>query len=187
MKSLAAISPEILRRIRALALDVDGVLTDGALFYSSAGDEIKAFHVRDGAALRYWHAAGRLSIWLSGRESAAVTRRACELGVNRLISGVDDKLPALRRTCAELEINPADCAYIGDDLPDMAPMAAVGLAIAVADAAPEVREAAAAVTVSVGGRGAVRETIETLLKAQGSWQAVLAKYARGADNDESSA
>ncbi len=187
MNSLAALSPEILRRIRALILDVDGVLTDGAVIYSASGDEIKSFHARDGSALKYWLAAGRLSAWLSGRKSAALTRRARELGVNLVISGVKEKLPALQKICAKLKIKPEACAYMGDDLPDLPAMKAVGLAIAVADAAFEVRDAAAAVTVSPGGRGAVREVIEMLMKAQGAWQAVVARYTSGEGGDASAA
>ena len=154
------------RRIRLLALDVDGVLTDGRLYLSPAGEELKVFHVRDGSGLVAVQRAGIAVAIVSGRDSAAVTRRAVELGIRHVRQGVADKGMELDRLLAELAIDPAATACVGDDTPDLPMLRRAGLAIAVADAHPALAEAAHWTTAAPGGRGAVREVCDLLLSAR---------------------
>jgi 3-deoxy-D-manno-octulosonate 8-phosphate phosphatase (KDO 8-P phosphatase) len=163
------------RRIRALVLDVDGVLTDGRLYYGVDGEAIKAFDVRDGFGIRLLQQAGIQLAILSSRRSAAVAARAGELDIELVLQGRTDKLDGLREILAALGVEAGDCAMIGDDWPDLAPLARVGLAATVADAAPEVRERAHWVARACGGRGAVRELAEMLLRAQDRFDALLAR------------
>lgn len=162
-----------LGRVRLLLLDVDGVLTDGSITYSSSGDELKTFHVRDGSAVKLWVQAGHTVAVLSGRSSAAVARRAAELGVRVVLQGYADKAAGFAEILAQTGVDAQDVAAVGDDLPDLAVFARAGVRFAVADAVPEVRAAADRVTMAPGGRGAVREVVETLLKAQGRWAALV--------------
>ncbi|HEY1066486.1 MAG TPA: HAD hydrolase family protein [Pirellulales bacterium] len=164
------------RRVKLLICDVDGVLTDGSINLSTDGVETKRFHVRDGSAIKLWTSSGGRIAWVSGRKSAAVERRAEELGVTILFQGVSDKLPVVRRILADLALTEEEYSFIGDDLPDLPAVSLAGLGVAVADAVPELRTAADYVTDAPGGTGAVRETIEMLLKAQGAWDAVVARY-----------
>lgn len=150
-------------RVRLLSLDVDGVLTDGSIVYSSSGEELKSFSVRDGFALRLWREAGHRCVIITGRGGEAVRRRAAELGVDRVIEGSKDKASALEQACAELCVPLRDTAHVGDDWPDLPAMRACGLPIAVADAEPEVLDAAGFVTPRPGGRGAVRDAVMHLL------------------------
>ncbi len=159
--------------IDMLILDVDGVLTDGRVTYTDDGREIKSFHVRDGAALRYWLDAGREAAIISGRDSAAVTRRAQEMGITHIRQGSSNKLPVLRELVQRTGRRPEQVAVIGDDLPDLPLLRNVGLGIAVADACPELRAIAGYVTRERGGNGAVREVIEMLMHEQGTWQPLL--------------
>lgn len=168
--------PERCRRIDFLLLDVDGVLTDGRIVYTDAGTEVKAFHVRDGAAVRLWERAGKRSGILTGRRSSIVERRAAELGVKVLVQGADDKLAAFTRLLAENDLRPEQVAFMGDDLMDVPVLRRCGLAIAVADACGEAREAAHFVTAAAGGHGAVREAVEWLLRMQGHWNALVTAY-----------
>jgi 3-deoxy-D-manno-octulosonate 8-phosphate phosphatase (KDO 8-P phosphatase) len=168
------VTAEQFARIQLLLLDVDGVLTDGRVVYTDAGQEIKAFHVRDGSGLKYWRRSGRRVAILSGRSSPAVTRRAAELGIDPVIQGADEKLPALRRILSETGLRPDQVCAVGDDLPDLPVLTRCGLAVAVADAVPEIRAAAHWVTTAPGGQGAVREAIEWLMRGQGTWDAVVA-------------
>jgi 3-deoxy-D-manno-octulosonate 8-phosphate phosphatase (KDO 8-P phosphatase) len=160
--------------IDLLVVDVDGVLTAGGIVYGATGGdanlEIKAFHVRDGSGLKVWHAAGKRSAIVTGRRSPVVAVRAAELGVASVIQGTADKLAGLLLLQQETGIDLNAVCYVGDDLPDAPAMAAVGLAVAVADACPEARAAAHYVTSAAGGRGAVRETIERVLRCQGRWR-----------------
>ena len=153
-------------RIRLLALDVDGVLTDGRLYYGLQGEALKVFHVRDGAGLKQLCAAGMVVAVISGRRSPMTRRRCRELGIRHVIQGVADKQVALQRLCMRLAIEPAECACIGDDTPDVPMMRAAGLAFAVADAHEEARRAAHVVTALPGGHGAVREVCDRLLAAR---------------------
>jgi len=161
-------------RIRLLLLDVDGVLTDGRVTYTDAGQELKAFHVRDGSGVKFWRRAGGRVAILSGRSSPAVVRRAKELGIDPVVQGTDEKLPALRRILRETGMTPDQVCAVGDDLPDLPVLTRCGLAVAVADAAPEVRAAAHLVTAAAGGHGAVREAVEWLMRGQGTWDRVVA-------------
>jgi len=156
-------------RIRLLVLDVDGVLTDGVLVYGASGEEIKRFHVRDGLALQQARRAGVEVAIVSGRASAAVTRRMSELGVVEVHQGVGDKEALLRGLLARLGVSAAETAVMGDDLPDLSLMRMAGIAMAPVDAAPEVRQAADWVSRSAGGHGAVREAVEWLLRSRKAW------------------
>lgn len=149
--------------IRLLVLDVDGVLTDGRLYFGRRGEALKAFHVRDGVGLRELQRAGLEIAVISGRRSPMVAARCRELGVRHVLQGVGDKLAALRRLCARLKLTPAACACVGDDLPDVPLMRVAALSFAVADAHRVARRAADVVTRLPGGRGAVREVCDHLL------------------------
>ncbi|MFH1033091.1 MAG: HAD family hydrolase [Pseudomonadota bacterium] len=163
-------------RIRLLVLDVDGVLTDGRVVYDDQGREIKFFDVRDGHGLKLLQRAGVEVAWLSGRGSQANRVRARELGVERLIEQCKVKLPALTELIAACGLTPAEVAYMGDDLIDLPAMRAVGFCLAPADARPEARAIAHWVCHALGGRGAVREACELILKASGAWEQVTARY-----------
>ncbi len=164
--------PDVLERakgIRLLLLDVDGVLTDGRLYFDAKGEAFKVFHVRDGHGIKMAQQAGIEVAFLSGRRSDAAFHRARDLGVTRYHEGLRDKVAVLEELLAALNLAPQEVAAVGDELVDLPLMNRVGLAVAVADAAPEVRAAALWVTPSPGGKGAVREVCDLLLKAQGKW------------------
>ena len=163
-------------RVELLLLDVDGVLTDGSVVYSDSGEELKRFHVRDGAGLKVWRAAGKRAAIVSGRASAAVERRAAELDIAPVLQGRDDKLRALEEVLGALGLTADRVCAVGDDLADLPVLARAGLAVAVADACPEVRAAAHRTTITPGGRGAVREAVEWLLRLQGRWDELIAGY-----------
>ncbi|HVK14539.1 MAG TPA: HAD hydrolase family protein [Gemmataceae bacterium] len=166
-------TPDRFARIELLVLDVDGVLTDGRVVYTAAGDEVKSFHVRDGSGLKYWRQSGKKVAILSGRASPAVDRRAAELGITTIVQGVGEKLPAFRRILNDLGLRPDQACAVGDDLPDLPVLRHCGLGVAVADAVPELKAAAAHVTTAGGGHGAVREAVEWLMRGQGTWAAVV--------------
>jgi 3-deoxy-D-manno-octulosonate 8-phosphate phosphatase (KDO 8-P phosphatase) len=155
--------------VRLLVLDVDGVLTDGGLVYSAAGEETKRFHVHDGFALVAALRAGLQVAVISGRASAAVTRRMAELGIVEVHQGVSDKVQALDALRERLGLAPREVAVMGDDLPDLLAMSRAGLALAPANAVAEVKRAAHWVARRRGGEGAVREAVEMLLRARRSW------------------
>ncbi|HEV7607467.1 MAG TPA: HAD hydrolase family protein [Steroidobacteraceae bacterium] len=155
----------VLRRVRLLVLDVDGVLTDGRLFYGPKGELLKAFHVRDGYGIKQVANIGIAVAILSGRKSAAVSSRARELGIRHVIQGADDKLVALRKLAKANRLSIEECACVGDDTPDAPVLAAAGLGIAVADAHPDALAAADLVTTRPGGHGAVREVCDWLTAA----------------------
>lgn len=163
-------------RVELLLLDVDGVLTDGSVVYTDDGAELKRFHVRDGSGLKLWRVAGKRAAIVSGRTSAAVTRRAAELGISPVIQGRDDKLPAFEDVLTATGLRPDQVCAVGDDLPDLPVLRRAGLAVAVADACAEVRAAAAYVTTVPGGYGAVRDAIEWLLRLRGEWDGIVARY-----------
>lgn len=156
--------PEHITPIKLLLLDCDGVLTDGRLYFSAGGDELKVFDVQDGLGIVSWVRAGNIVGIISGRESGIVTRRAEELGIQIVHQGVKDKLETAREIWAELELGPNETAFVGDDLPDIELIEAVGFGIAVANAVSEVKDAADHITAKEGGRGAVREVIDLLMK-----------------------
>ena len=169
------------RKIRVLLMDVDGVLTAGNVFLMPLADgtavEMKAFHSQDGAGLKLAREAGLRTGVISGRESAATTRRAEEVGMEFVFQGRGEKLPAYEEILRISGVRDSEVAYIGDDLPDLPVLERVGLAIAVSNAVDEVRRAAHHVTRRSGGDAGVREAIEGILKAQDKWRAV-AKRAR---------
>ena len=158
-----------LRRIRLLVLDVDGVLTDGGLYYGPDGEEWKRFHVHDGLALARAVAAGFPVAVVSSRRSAAVARRCAELGLADVHQGVADKLGVYEDLRARHGCRNAEVACMGDDLPDLPLLRRAGLAVAPADAVPVVRRTARWVSQAPGGRGAVREVLEAILRARGAW------------------
>jgi 3-deoxy-D-manno-octulosonate 8-phosphate phosphatase (KDO 8-P phosphatase) len=151
------------RRVRLLVLDVDGVLTDGRLFYGPRGETLKAFHVRDGHGIKLLLRRGVEVAVISGRSSAAVQRRCRELGVRHVFQGVEDKLGCFEALRTRLGFEPRDCAAVGDDTPDAPLLAQVGYGFAVADAHVDAQDAARYITRSAGGRGAVREVCDWLL------------------------
>ncbi len=159
-----------------LVLDVDGVLTDGGIVYADDGRELKQFHVRDGSGLKIWQYLGKKSAILTGRTSAIVDQRAAEVGVEVVMQGATDKMPAYRGLLQSQGLRPEQVCYVGDDVPDLPVMKNCGLAIAVADACPDVVEVAHHVTRAAGGRGAVREALEMILLCQGLWQKLLERF-----------
>jgi 3-deoxy-D-manno-octulosonate 8-phosphate phosphatase (KDO 8-P phosphatase) len=156
---------EVPRGLRLLVLDVDGVLTDGRLYFGADGEHLKVFHVRDGHGIKAAMRAGIEVGVISGRRSAAVEQRCRELGIRHVRQGIDDKAAALHELLATLGHTPAQAACVGDDTPDLAVMALVALPIAVADAHPDVLAAARYVTRAPGGHGAVREVCDLLVEA----------------------
>ena len=167
-------------KIQLLCLDVDGVLTDGAIAIDDHGVETKRFHVRDGTGIRIWTRLGLHIAFITGRSGMAVRHRANELGVLHVLQGVSDKLAAFGSLLNDLELAASQAAMLGDDLPDLPIMEMAGYAMAVADAVPEVREAADFVTIRPGGHGAVREAIEHLLKEKDRWAEGRALFERRA-------
>jgi 3-deoxy-D-manno-octulosonate 8-phosphate phosphatase (KDO 8-P phosphatase) len=167
------------RRIRVLLMDVDGVLTDGHVylqdFPGGVALELKAFHSQDGAGLKLARMAGLRTGVISGRRSTAMRRRAQENGIEFIYQGRDEKIPAYEEILERAQAVDAEVAYVGDDLPDLSVLRRVGLAVAVANAVPEVKSSAHLVTRRPGGSAAVREVIEFILKAQGKWLSVLPK------------
>jgi 3-deoxy-D-manno-octulosonate 8-phosphate phosphatase (KDO 8-P phosphatase) len=155
--------------IELLIVDVDGVLTAGGIILGGADLEIKQFHTRDGCGLHLWHRAGKRSGLITGRISAAVERRVAELGIGYVVQGAAEKMPAYRRMLAEAGVGEEAVCYIGDDVPDVPLLQVCALAVAVADACPDARAAAHYITQMPGGCGAVRETIERILRCQGHW------------------
>ena len=164
------------QRIRLLCLDVDGVLTDGSVLIDDGGVETKRFYVRDGTAIRMWQRHGGIVAIITGRRGEALRHRARELGIEHLVEGVDRKGEAFTRLLASLEVDAEETAMVGDDLPDLPILERCGYPVAVRDAAPEVIEAACHVTTATGGRGAVREVVELLLKAKGDWEGSVERY-----------
>lgn len=163
-------------KLDVLILDVDGVLTDGRVILTPSGEEIKEFCVRDGSGMKYWQRVGGKIGIISGRGSPAILRRAEELGVDAVRLNAKDKLPALREMLAQMNVTPDRVVAVGDDLPDVPVLREAALAAAPADAVEEVRSLAHYVTKASGGRGAVREVIELVLRRNGKWQQILGRY-----------
>jgi len=165
------------RRVRLLAMDVDGTLTDGGIVIGPDGELAKRFSVRDGFGLTLLARAGIELAIVTGRQSAIVGQRARELGIRHVQQGVKDKAAALSALCGSLGIGLDESAFIGDDWPDLAVMAACGFAAAPADAVDEVRAAAHWVATAPAGHGAVRELAMLLIDARGLRSALLAAFA----------
>ncbi|SHF50883.1 3-deoxy-D-manno-octulosonate 8-phosphate phosphatase (KDO 8-P phosphatase) [Modicisalibacter ilicicola DSM 19980] len=167
------------RHIRLLALDVDGVMTDGRLYFQADGQETKVFNTQDGLGIKLLRQAGIEVALITGRQSTMVTRRAEALGIAHVIQGRDDKLQALKSLASSLNMAFDHIAYCGDDLPDLAAIKRAGLGISVPNAPAYIREHADWVTEHGGGHGAVREICDTLLELQGHWATVLDTYVTG--------
>jgi 3-deoxy-D-manno-octulosonate 8-phosphate phosphatase (KDO 8-P phosphatase) len=165
-------------RVRLLVLDVDGVLTDGTLYFSADGEELKAFNIQDGLGVKLLRGGGVEIAIITGRRSAALERRAENLGVTRLMQGIEDKLAAFSELADGLGLTAERIGCVGDDLPDLPLLRRCALSVAVPEAPQRVRDAAHYVTRAGGGRGAVREVCELILEAQGSLEAQLAPYLR---------
>ena len=162
--------------IRLVLTDVDGVLTDGRVIFDNHGIESKQFHIRDGLGIRLWQQSGGQLGIVTGRSSQVVKLRAAELDIDIVRQGVKDKLQVVRSICEELELQLTQVCYLGDDLPDWPVIKQVGLGVAVADAAEELKHDADYVTSVPGGHGAMREVVELLLKNTNRWETVLRKY-----------
>lgn len=170
------VSREQLARIHWLLLDIDGVMTDGSLVYGAEGEMLKTFHVHDGHGLKLWLRAHRNVAVITGRSSRIVPRRMNELGVTYVYQDAKDKRSVFATFIQDTGAEPEDVCYIGDELVDIPVFREVGIGVAVADAVEEARQAADFVTQRPGGRGAVREVIELLLRAQNAWEQVTEKY-----------
>ena len=164
------------RSIELLLSDVDGVMTDGCIIYDNQGIETKRFHVRDGVAVKLWQKSGNRFGIITQRSSHAVKIRASELDVSLVRQGAAEKMVVLHEIVEKLGLELSQVGYIGDDLPDLPVIRAVGLGVAVADAAAEVRQAADFITSLPGGQGAVRETVETILQSQQRWEDLVRSY-----------
>ena len=164
------------QHIKALVLDVDGILSDGFVTLTNTGDEIKSFDIRDGLGMKLVQKIGLKVIIITGRKSNIVEKRMSDLGVDLVFQGREDKGTALKEACAQLHLNPEDCLYMGDDWPDLSAFAIAGMKVTVPNGHVEVRRRADLVTQAYGGRGAVREICDLLLEAQGQYQQMLAHY-----------
>jgi 3-deoxy-D-manno-octulosonate 8-phosphate phosphatase (KDO 8-P phosphatase) len=171
--------PEQVANIRLLLFDVDGVLTDGVVLMYADGSEAKGFHIRDGAAMVWAQRAGLTVGLLSARSSGATTHRAAQLAIRLVVQGAASKLTAYERILRDTGLADSAIAYMGDDLLDLPVLTRVGLSAAPADAAAEVRSRVHWVSTHDGGRGAVREFIEMVLRAQNRWDGIVREYAPG--------
>jgi 3-deoxy-D-manno-octulosonate 8-phosphate phosphatase (KDO 8-P phosphatase) len=176
MAQVTADAPERARRLRLMVFDVDGVLTDGRLWYGPGGEALKAFHVRDGHGMKLLAEGGVAAALLSGRRSPALAARAAELGVSHVLQGVEDKRPAFEALLARLGLEAADAGYMGDDLPDLPVLAHCGFACAPPDAHPLALRCAHYVADARAGAGAAREVCEYVLGAQGRLDGAIARY-----------
>ena len=163
-------------RVSVLLIDVDGVLTDGRIVYAEYGDELKFFDVQDGAGLVFWSRVGLRSAVITARTSRLLQRRAKEMRVDFLAQGQLLKLPAYERMLKRLRVADEQVCAIGDDLMELPILRRVGFAVAVPAAVEEIKQASHYVTQRSGGRGAVRETIDLILKAKGLWDQVMQRY-----------
>ena len=176
---MTGLSPELLRRasrVRWILLDSDGVLTDGRLYTGANGEDMRAFSVKDGHGIRMAQQAGLSLGVISGRRSKALELRAAELDFEEVHQGVHDKLALFEEILVRRKVRAEEVCFVGDDLIDLLPMRQAGFAVAPADAVDEVREAAHWVTSKNGGDGAVRETLDLILKACGKWDEVTRRY-----------
>ncbi len=163
------------KMIKLVILDVDGVLTDGSLIVGDSGEELKIFNVRDGLGVTLALSAGLKVAFLSGRYSQAVANRAKDLRVEEVHQGVANKLAVYESLLKRFSLKDDEVCYVGDDLSDIPPLQRAGLSCAVADAAEEVKKAAKRVTENPGGKGAVREVIDFILKSAGLWEQAAAR------------
>jgi 3-deoxy-D-manno-octulosonate 8-phosphate phosphatase (KDO 8-P phosphatase) len=171
--------------IKLIVSDVDGVWTDGRIIYFGEQREIKAFNVRDGLGAKLAQKAGITIALLTSRSSPALARRARELGIVELHQGAANKLEGCEQIAKRLEVSFDQVLYVGDDLPDLAPMRRAGISAAPADAAPEVLGAATWKLAARGGKGAFREVVERLLRERGEWERVVTEFESGRPDAQS--
>ncbi|OAU94350.1 KdsC family phosphatase [Moraxella catarrhalis] len=164
------------KNVKLFAMDVDGILSDGQIIYNSEGVETKAFYVQDGLGLQALRQSGVILAIITGRSSAMVDRRAKELGIAHTIQGRDDKFTALAGLAKELGFELSQCAYMGDDLPDLKAVREAGFGISVPNGCEQTKAVSDYITTKTGGRGAVREVCELILKAQNNFDAFIAKF-----------
>jgi 3-deoxy-D-manno-octulosonate 8-phosphate phosphatase (KDO 8-P phosphatase) len=164
------------KRLKLMIFDVDGVLTDGGLRYSSEGELIKTFNALDGHGIKLLQKFGVRTAIISARQSPIVTRRATDLGITILLQGIDDKRSAFEKIITELDITPEECGFMGDDVIDLPVMTRVGFAISVPNGHSEVRSRAHYIAEAHGGKGAVREVCDFILHAKGNYDSALAPY-----------
>ena len=165
-----------LKKIKLLLLDVDGVLTDGSIIYNDSGEEIKVFNVKDGLGIRLLMESGIKVCIITGRESSALKHRCKNLGIDLFFQGVKDKGSLLDLVFKQTGVTSDETAFIGDDLLDLSIMNMIGTPIAVSDAHDSVIQKASIVTTAKGGKGAVREISEAILRAKGLWEKILKRY-----------
>lgn len=163
-------------KIRLVIFDVDGVLTDGKLFFDEQGREYKSFHSRDGLGINLLRRMGVEVAVISGRESRSVSQRMKNLGIERVFQGQQDKLTAFEKLCRDLNLTPEQVAHVGDDLLDLPIMARAGLSVAVADAHPAILPYAHWRTANPGGNGAAREVCDLIMEAQGTLERVIESH-----------
>ena len=164
------------RQIRLMIFDVDGILTDGKLFFGPDGEAIKVFNVLDGQGIRLLEKAGIKTAIISARQSLMVLRRAEDLGIEHIYLGVQDKLSSFGALLEKTGFTPLDCGYIGDDVIDLPVLGRAGFSASVPNAHAEVRSRVDYVTQAEGGHGAVREICDLILKAQGQYQVILETF-----------
>lgn len=169
-------SAERAKRLKLMIFDVDGVLTDGGLRYGAEGELIKTFNVLDGHGIKQLQSSGVRTAIISARQSTIVARRAADLGITILLQGVHDKKSAFEQTVSDLGLSYEECGFMGDDVIDLPVMTRVGFAVSVPNGHPEVRGRAHYVSQAHGGRGAVREVCDFILRAQGNYETALAPY-----------
>lgn len=166
------------KKIKAIFFDIDGVLTDGRIVLGNYGDELKFFDIQDGHGIAMLGRAGIKTALITGRKSRINTRRAKELKINKVYQNATDKLKVFEKVSRKFKITHEEVCYIGDDLIDIPCLTRAGLSVAVKTAVPEAREKAHYITEHEGGRGAAREVIDLILKAQGKWEEVTRRYYR---------
>ena len=180
MSAAPQLDAALARRIRLVGLDVDGVLTDGGIYLGAVGGEsleFKRYDIQDGLGVLFLRMAGIKVVICTGRVSESVRMRAAELDVDALAQDAQArKLPAFLRICGDLGVTPEESAFIGDDFPDMGIFRIAALPVAVGNAVPEIRQAARVHLTATGGRGAVREFAELLLRARGEWERITEEY-----------
>jgi 3-deoxy-D-manno-octulosonate 8-phosphate phosphatase (KDO 8-P phosphatase) len=169
---------KVAKNIKLVILDVDGVLTDGSIILDNEGNEFKSFHVRDGHGIKMLIRVGIIVAMITGRHSKVVERRAHELGITEIYQRCFDKRVAYRHLIEKYSVDSGEVVYIGDDIVDLPLLQGAGFTVAVADAAEEAKNAAMMVTKNGGGRGAVREVCDFLLKAKGLWEGMIDEYSQ---------